>query len=94
MDVDKIEELLRNTFNIIKIEVENDSGRHKRHKEAEGKGGHFKLLIVSDDFENVDLITRHRKIYEVINLRDQKSIHALAISALTKKEWEVKCQSK
>lgn len=89
MDVETIENLLKEKFSVQHLDVEDDSGRHKRHKQSQGKGGHFKLVIVSDDFEGVSLVNRHRKIYEALNM-GQTQIHALGIQAFTSKEWKSK----
>ena len=90
MSSDEIKSVLEKTFATIKIEVEDDSFRHRNHKQSQGQGGHYNLLIVSDDFVNVDLATRHRKIYEALQLKDRNHIHALSIQALTQQEWERK----
>jgi len=87
MDVETIENLLKEKFKIIHLNVEDDSGRHKRHKQSQGKGGHFKLLIVSNDFEGINLVSRHRKIYEALNM-GKVEIHALGMQVFTEKEWK------
>ncbi|MCC7460740.1 MAG: BolA family transcriptional regulator [Proteobacteria bacterium] len=89
MDVGTIEKLLKEKFDVIHLNVEDDSGRHKRHKQSQGQGGHFKLLIVSNDFEGMNLISRHRKIYEALNM-GKVQIHALGIQVFTETEWKVK----
>jgi BolA protein len=89
MDVATIENLLRQKFEIIHLNVEDDSGRHKRHKQSQGQGGHFKLVIVSNDFDGVNLVARHRKVYEALNM-GKVPIHALGIQAFTEKEWKEK----
>lgn len=94
MDVESIKSLLMRCFQTVELDVEDDSGRHKRHKQSQGKGGHFKVLIVSDDFVGLDLVARHRSIYEALDMKDQTKIHALAIFAWTVEEWRKKCQSK
>lgn len=89
MTADEIQKQLEENVNVEFIQVEDDSQRHSKHKQSMGKGGHYNLLIVSDDFEGLNLIARHRKIYELLNMGSVK-IHALSISALTKKEWKEK----
>lgn len=49
----------------------------------------FYIEIVSNQFENVSLIERHKLIYEILKQYiENKSIHALSIETLTYKEWE------
>jgi BolA protein len=89
MTVDEIKKQLQEKIKVEFLEVEDDSGKHKTHKQSFGKGGHYNLLIVSDDFEGMNLVSRHRKIYEILNMGSAQ-IHALSISTFTKKEWKEK----
>ena len=83
----KIEQLLKQKLSASYVEVADDSAQHKRHAEAKKSGGgHFSVLIVSEQFEGKGLVARHRLIYDA--LKDVKQdIHALAIKAYTKKEF-------
>jgi|JI10StandDraft_1071094.scaffolds.fasta_scaffold344890_2 BolA protein len=89
MTAEEIQKRLEEKINVEFIQVEDDSVRHQKHKQSLGKGGHYNLLIVSDDFDGLNLVARHRKIYELLNMGSVQ-IHALSISALTKKEWKEK----
>ncbi len=89
MTAEEIQKKLQENIRSEIIQVEDDSGRHKKHKQSFGKGGHYNLLIVSDDFEGMPLVARHRKIYEILNMGTVQ-IHALSISAMTPKEWREK----
>jgi len=86
----KIEQLLKNKLAASIVEVIDDSERHRGHKEAmQSGGGHFSILVVSDQFDGKRLVERHRLVYEV--LKDLKrDIHALAIKAYTIKEYALK----
>lgn len=90
MDEHSITEILTKSFQTEFLKVENDSAKHQRHKQSQGKGGHFKLVIVSNDFLGMDLISRHRKIYQALGMHDQTLIHALSISSWTVDEWQQK----
>ena len=46
---------------------------------------HFNLVIVSDKFENVALIDRHRMINEAVKDELENGVHALSIKAKTVK---------
>lgn len=90
MDTEQIKKILEEKIRVTKILVEDDSAKHKRHKQSQGKGGHYKLLIVSDEFDGMSLVARHRLIYEILQMQQSSQIHALAISAWTSAEWKEK----
>lgn len=90
MDTEQIKSLIEKNLQVHLIEVDDDSYRHRNHKQAVGKGGHYNLLVVSDDFIGMDMISRHRKIYDILQMHTHQHIHALSIKAHTKKEWEQK----
>jgi monothiol glutaredoxin len=48
-----------------------------------GGGDHFELTVISDHFENVSLVARHRSIYAALGDAMQGAIHAVTIRALT-----------
>tara|TARA_Y100001970_G_scaffold205843_1_gene250684 strand:+ start:3693 stop:3962 length:270 start_codon:yes stop_codon:yes gene_type:complete len=83
----KIENKLKENFNIFELRIEDNSHKHKNHKK-DTTGGHFNLLIVSDDFIDVPLIQRHRLIYKVLDEMIKVNIHALSIKAKTKLEYQ------
>ncbi len=86
---EKILEILKQNFLIQHIEIEDDSHLHAGHAQAQKfGGGHFSVMIVSDNFEGKKIIERHRMIYDVLNAELKSSVHALAIKALTSDEYE------
>ena len=81
-----IEQTLTNALTPIFLDVINESHKHNVPKNSET---HFKVTIVSDKFENLKLIERHRQVNTI--LKDAlKSIHALSIHTYTKEEWDKK----
>ncbi len=88
MDIETIQKYLSESFKIIHIHIEDDSIKHRRHQQSQGKGGHFKLLVVSNDFIGMSQVARHRKIYEALHMMTSSPIHALAISTMTEEEWK------
>ncbi|MEI6663940.1 MAG: BolA/IbaG family iron-sulfur metabolism protein [Actinomycetes bacterium] len=54
--------------------------------ESHGDGHHFRVTVVSDAFEGVSRIDRHRLINEVFAGELGGRIHALSISCLTPEE--------
>jgi len=76
--------ILKEHLNIKNIEVINESHMHNVPNHSET---HFKLILVSDDFLNMSLINRHKKIYLILE-RLMKKIHALSIHAFTDDEYQ------
>ena len=64
--------------------IENESHLHRS-----GKGGdsHFKVVIVSDNFEGLRQVVRHRLIYRLLAQDIENGIHALALHTYTLSEW-------
>lgn len=84
--IDRIQSKLVATFAPQECQLEDESALHAGHAGAASGGGHFRLRIVSDQFENRSRITRHRLVYDCLGEMMQTEIHALAITALTPSE--------
>ena len=71
------------------IDIVNESMNHAGY--FDGKESHFKLTIVSPDFNNKRLVARHQLVYEAATpllTAQGGSIHALAIHAFSPDEWQ------
>ncbi len=68
------------------ISLEDESAQHAGHAGAKD-GGHYRLVIVSDRFQGLNAVARHRLVYQSLGDLMQKGIHALAISAFTPEEF-------
>jgi BolA protein len=68
------------------LKIEDESAQHAGHAGA-SSGGHYRLTIVSDRFQGLDAVARHRLVYQALGDLMQKGIHALAISAYTPDEF-------
>jgi len=63
------------------LAVEDDSHRHAGHAGAL-EGSHFTVRIVSDRFNGLSRVARHRLVYDCLDaLIGRGGIHALAIDA-------------
>ena len=51
------------------------------------EGNHFTIMIISDLFNGLSLIERHKLIYQEFQEEITTSIHALQIKTFTKLEW-------
>ena len=73
------------------LEVINESAYHGGY--FPGKESHFKVIVVSEEFNGLRLVQRHQKVYALASdLMNLGQIHALAIHAYLPSEWQVKRQ--
>jgi len=83
----KIEELIKSKMNILEISIADFTADHQNHKNYEG-GGHFQAVIISDDFKELSLLQRHKKIYEILGDLMQNEIHAFSMKTYTNEEFQ------
>jgi len=79
---DVIRDKLTAAFAPSELVIEDDSGRHRGHK-GSGGGGHYLVRIVSDRFDGLGLVARHRLVYQALSEEMGGSVHALALTTLT-----------
>ena len=82
-----IEEKLSGRLDLQHLEVVNESGNHNV---PEGSESHFKVVLVSDEFEGEKLIKRHRHVNRILADELKNNIHALAIHTYTSAEWQAR----
>lgn len=80
----RIEQKLRSTFSPTFLSVLNESFKHNVPRGAET---HFNVTVVSEQFEAVTLIDRHRKVQEALRDELASGVHALSIQAKTPAQW-------
>jgi BolA protein len=68
------------------LELGDDSALHAGHPGAASGGGHYRVKIVSNRFEGLKLVMRHRLVYDAVHDMMHSEIHALAITALAPSE--------
>lgn len=74
---------LETAFSPERLEVVDDSDRHKGHAGArEGGESHFSVVVVSGAFAGVGRIERQRRINAALAEELAGPIHALSIKAL------------
>ena len=76
---------LKGELNPSFLNVINESNMHNVPKDSET---HFKVVVVSDKFEQLSLIQRHRLVNQILHSEMATSIHALSIQAKTPEQWE------
>ena len=81
-----IREKLRGAFAPAELQVVNDSHHHAGHASSPGTGeSHFSVMVVSDAFSGKSRLERHRMVNAAL-ADELKTVHALAITALTPEE--------
>lgn len=83
---DKIESVLREAFSPTELRIKDQSHLHAGHAGAEDGRGHFEVFIVSEDFEGLRSLQRHRLIYAALGELMDTDIHALRIKSHTAAE--------
>ncbi len=87
---EKIENKILSFFSPDLLKVLNQSEAHKGHIGSDESGEtHFKVIIVSDAFEGLEKIARHRLVYEILGKEIISKIHALSITASTLNEYKI-----
>jgi len=78
---------LETLITLSHFEVKDFTGRHLNHDLHEG-GFHLEAIIVSNDFQNHNLVERHKVVYKAMGDLMKHEIHALSMKTLTIEEWE------
>ncbi len=75
-----IEQALRAALQPLELKVVDDSHLHTGHSGAR-EGGHYTVSILSEHFEGLSRVARHRLVYDALAGLISSGIHALAIRA-------------
>lgn len=84
---ERMKSKLEAAFSPLELHIHDDSHKHAGHAghHAEGET-HFKVAIVSEAFEGLNALARHRLVYEALKEELAERVHALNISAKSVKE--------
>ena len=82
---EKIEEKLREHFQPLFMDVENES--HK-HNVPPGSEAHFKVTVVSEKFAATKMTEQHQMVYDVLGEELEGPVHALSIRTKTPEQWQ------
>ena len=80
-----IESKIRASLLPTHLQVINES---HMHSVPPGSESHFKLVIVSDEFEGRPLVRRHQMVNGILRTELKEDIHALSMETLTATEWQ------
>ena len=76
---------LSTSMNLSSFKIINESFMHNVPK---GSESHFKIVVVTNDFNNLSIIKRHQLIYKTLDNLMNK-IHALSIHAFNEEEFKL-----
>ena len=77
-----IREKLSRRFAPVRLEILDESHRHKGHAGArEGGESHFQVHIVAAAFAGLSRVQRQRLVYETLAEELKGPVHALAVKA-------------
>lgn len=80
-------QLLTDALRPMILEVVDDSSKHEGHAGARPGGQtHFSVTVVSEKFEGLARVARHRMVYDALKPLFGEGLHALAIKAKTPTE--------
>jgi len=82
-----IESKISADLNASVLEVINESHMHNVPANSET---HFRVVVVSDDFETQSLLNRHKRINKLLVDELNGSVHALALHTFTPSEWQAR----
>lgn len=84
--IEKMRERLVATFAPLECQLVDDSHMHVGHAGAASGAGHYSVRLVSDRFDGLNRVARHRLVYDCLRDMMTSDIHALNIIALTPSE--------
>jgi len=69
----------------VHLEVVNESGNHNV---PPGSESHFKVTVVSERFDGMPTLHRHRTVYGLLADELAGPVHALALHTYTASQWQ------
>jgi BolA protein len=82
----QIRQAIETALSPSSLDIVDESHLHAGHAGARGGLGHFRVRIVSNAFDGLTLIKRHRLVYSALGDLMTTDIHALSIDARTPAE--------
>ena len=79
-----IESTLQSTLAPQHLEITDESGMHAGDRVET----HFRVVIVSDRFDGLTLVKRHRLAQDPLKPAFEQGLHALALHTYSPAEWE------
>ena len=83
----KITEILNENFDLYKCIVSDVSELHRGHSGfIKGEQTHFKITIISNDFENKNRLERHKMVNNFLKNEFLGSLHSITYKLMTVSE--------
>ncbi len=79
-----INDTLVDALSPVHLDIINESDNHNVPANSET---HFKVIIVSDQFNDSSLLQRHRRVNKLLADQLAGPVHALSLHTHTEKEW-------
>ncbi len=90
--VEIINSNLKDKLSAAHVEIIDESHLHRGHKAA-GGGGHYSIVVVSPQFENLNVMERVRLVHKALDVEmtgTPKLIHALQVKTFDTAQWNDK----
>jgi len=90
--VEIINSNLKDKLSAAHVEIIDESHLHRGHKAA-GGGGHYSIVVVSPQFENLNVMERVRLVHKALDVEmtgTPKLIHALQVKTFDTAQWSEK----
>tara|TARA_Y100000589_G_scaffold307210_1_gene322648 strand:- start:455 stop:697 length:243 start_codon:yes stop_codon:yes gene_type:complete len=58
------------------------------HLIVDGDGSHFQAVVVSNAFDGLNRVDRHKLVYDALGNCFEKDVHALSFKTYTEDEWK------
>ena len=81
----RIHAILSDNLEPLLLQVEDES--HTHHVPA-GAETHFKVVLVSEKFQTISRVERHRLVNKLLTEELKNGLHALSLHLYTPEEWE------
>ncbi|QKX02316.1 BolA family protein [Wolbachia endosymbiont of Dirofilaria (Dirofilaria) immitis] len=89
--IETIEEKIRNSIDVINIDIIDESVEHAGHYFASSSAlpSHIRLILISNSFVGMSTFKRHRLIYGLLR-SEIELIHAISLHFYTQSEYSSK----
>ena len=72
----------------VEVNIRNDSSKHAHHAAMAAQGGgngetHFYVHVISDKFQGMTQIKRHRAVNALLEAEFERGLHALSLRTKT-----------
>ncbi|MDA1353430.1 MAG: BolA family transcriptional regulator [bacterium] len=91
----RIQSIIETALSPTHLEVIDDSASHAEHLpvlsgHVNSEESHFHIIVVSDRFEGLNPVKRHREVNQLIASEFDTGLHALTIKTFTPEQWSTR----